>query len=103
MALVTVATVGCFTCLKKLGESNLMEEIHEGVFFCGVCKNVKQLDNRMALHPMGILSLSSLPALSVVSTTFLYLINNLPIALQIGMGGLIFVGYIRIGLRGLSR
>jgi hypothetical protein len=93
----------CFTCIKKLGEVRKMQPCGNGAYWCPTCKNVKQLDNRMALHPMGILSAASLPALNVLYVTAMYLYRNWPIELQIGMGGLLFTGYLLKGLKALGR
>lgn len=103
MALVAPLKIDCFTCLKKMGEVRHMEPLGNGVWWCPFCKNVKQLDNRFALHPGLILSAASLPALNVVYAAWVELYRAAPLELQISMGGFLFFGYLVKGLRLLGR
>lgn len=80
---------------------NMMEEIHQDVFFCNVCKATK--DRRDRFSPIGILSMSSLPFLSSLFATAVYLMKAMPIELQAGMGGLLFTGYLLKGLKVIAR
>lgn len=83
-----------------------MQPIGHGVYHCPKCGNNHQQELHFKpawIHPLGLVSVSSLSVAVPLMKATIPLLQHLPLALQIGGGLFIFMGYILAGVRGLGR